>query len=87
MPGGCVIGHRPIDLHLRALDEMGAKVSLNKGVVEVDGSSMKPATIFIGGRHGSTVTGTVNAIMASVLTPGTTLLDGAACEPEMLTYA
>ncbi|MDA7823205.1 UDP-N-acetylglucosamine 1-carboxyvinyltransferase [Opitutales bacterium] len=84
MPGGCVIGHRPIDLHLRALDEMGAKVSLNKGVVEVDGSSMKPATIFIGGRHGSTVTGTANAIMASVLTPGTTLVDGAACEPEIV---
>ena len=41
-------------------------------------------TIFIGGRHGSTVTGTANAIMASVLTPGTTLLDGAACEPEIL---
>jgi len=84
MPGGCVIGHRPIDLHLRALNEMGANVSLNQGVVEVDGSSMKPATIFIGGRHGSTVTGTANAIMASVLTHGTTVLDGAACEPEIL---
>lgn len=84
MPGGCVIGHRPIDLHLRALNEMGADVSLNQGVLEVDGTSMKPATIFIGGRHGSTVTGTANAIMASVLTPGTTVLDGAACEPEIL---
>jgi len=84
MPGGCVIGHRPIDLHLRALNEMGANVSLNQGVVEVDGTSMKPATIFIGGRHGSTVTGTANAIMASVLTQGTTVLDGAACEPEIL---
>jgi UDP-N-acetylglucosamine 1-carboxyvinyltransferase len=84
MPGGCVIGHRPIDLHLLALNEMGAQVSLNQGVVEVDGSSMKPTSIFIGGRHGSTVTGTANAIMASVLTPGTTLLDGAACEPEIV---
>lgn len=84
MPGGCVIGHRPIDLHLLALNEMGADVSLNQGVVEVDGSSMKPSSIFIGGRHGSTVTGTANAIMASVLTLGTTLLDGAACEPEIV---
>jgi UDP-N-acetylglucosamine 1-carboxyvinyltransferase len=84
MPGGCVIGHRPIDLHLLALNEMGAQVSLNQGVVEVDGSSMKPTSIFIGGRHGSTVTGTANAIMASVLTSGTTLLDGAACEPEIV---
>ncbi len=84
MPGGCVIGHRPIDLHLRALEEMGAKVSLNQGVVEVDATNMRAASIFIGGRHGSTVTGTANAIMAAVLTPGVTLLDGAACEPEIV---
>jgi UDP-N-acetylglucosamine 1-carboxyvinyltransferase len=84
MPGGCVIGHRPIDLHLHALKEMGAEISLNQGIVEVDGSAMKAANLFIGGRHGSTVTGTANAIMASVLTPGTTTLDGAACEPEIV---
>ena len=84
MPGGCVIGHRPIDLHLHALKEMGAEISLNQGIVEVDGSAMKAGNLFIGGRHGSTVTGTANAIMASVLTPGTTTLDGAACEPEIV---
>jgi UDP-N-acetylglucosamine 1-carboxyvinyltransferase len=84
MPGGCVIGHRPIDLHLRALTEMGASVTLNQGVVEVDGASMNASTLFLGGRHGSTVTGTANAIMASVFTPGTTTLDGAACEPEIV---
>ncbi|MEL0005414.1 MAG: UDP-N-acetylglucosamine 1-carboxyvinyltransferase, partial [Opitutales bacterium] len=84
MPGGCVIGHRPIDLHLRALNEMGASVTLNQGVVEVDGASMHASTLFLGGRHGSTVTGTANAIMASVFTPGITMLDGAACEPEIV---
>ena len=84
MPGGCVIGHRPIDLHLHALQEMGAEISLNQGIVEVDGSAMKAGNLFIGGRHGSTVTGTANAIMAAVLTPGTTTLDGAACEPEIV---
>ena len=84
MPGGCVIGHRPIDLHLRALTEMGASVTLNQGVVEVDGASMRASTLFLGGRHGSTVTGTANAIMASVFTPGITMLDGAACEPEIV---
>lgn len=84
MPGGCVIGHRPIDLHLLALKEMGANINLNQGVVEVDGSKLKPASIFIGGRHGSTVTGTANAIMAAVLTHGETILDGAACEPEIV---
>ena len=84
MPGGCVIGHRPIDLHLRALNEMGASVTLNQGVVEVDGASMHASTLFLGGRHGSTVTGTANAIMASVFIPGITMLDGAACEPEIV---
>ena len=84
MPGGCVIGHRPIDLHLLALKEMGADISLNQGIVEIDGSRLKAANLFIGGRHGSTVTGTANAIMASVLTLGTTVLDGAACEPEIV---
>ena len=84
MPGGCVIGHRPIDLHLHALQEMGAEISLNQGIVEVDGSAMKAGNLFIGGRHGSTVTGTANAIMAAVLTPGITTLDGAACEPEIV---
>ncbi len=84
MPGGCVIGHRPIDLHLHALQEMGAEISLNQGIVEVDGSAMNAGNLFIGGRHGSTVTGTANAIMAAVLTPGTTTLDGAACEPEIV---
>ena len=68
MPGGCVIGHRPIDLHLHALKEMGASISLNQGIVEVDGSDLQAVDIFIAGRHGSTVTGTANAIMAAVLT-------------------
>ena len=84
MPGGCVIGHRPIDLHLLALEEMGAKISLTQGIVHVDGTGLGPVDLFIGGRHGSTVTGTANAIMASVLTEGTTTIDGAACEPEIV---
>jgi UDP-N-acetylglucosamine 1-carboxyvinyltransferase len=84
MPGGCVIGHRPIDLHLHALREMGASISLNQGIVEVDGSNLQAVDIFIAGRHGSSVTGTANAIMAAVLTPGRTTLDGAACEPEIV---
>ena len=87
MPGGCVIGHRPIDLHLLALKEMGADISLNHGLVEIDGSGLKAANLFIGGRHGSTVTGTANAIMAAVLTQGTTVLDGAACELKLWIFA
>ena len=84
MPGGCVIGNRPIDLHLKALADLGAEIQLRGGVVEVDGAQMNGGSVFLGGRHGSTVTGTANAIMAAVLTPGITRLDGCACEPEIV---
>ena len=84
MPGGCVIGNRPIDLHLKALSDLGADIQLQGGVVKVRGEQMKGSSLFIGGRHGSTVTGTANAIMASVLTPGNTRLEGCACEPEII---
>jgi len=84
MPGGCVIGNRPIDLHLKALADLGADIQLRGGVVEVDGTKMVGGSVFLGGRHGSTVTGTANAIMAAVLTPGITRLEGCACEPEIV---
>ena len=83
MPGGCVIGNRPIDLHVRALQGLGADVHLSGGVVKVDGKNISGNSIFIGGRHGSTVTGTANAIMLAVLTPGLSVLEGSACEPEI----
>ena len=83
MPGGCVIGNRPIDLHIRALEGMGADVQLSGGIVKVDGKNISGNSIFIGGRHGSTVTGTANAIMLAVLTPGFSILEGSACEPEI----
>ena len=83
MPGGCVIGNRPIDLHVRALEALGAKVQMSGGVVKVDGKNISGNSVFIGGRHGSTVTGTANALMLAVLTPGSTVLEGCACEPEI----
>ncbi|MDA8990747.1 UDP-N-acetylglucosamine 1-carboxyvinyltransferase [Opitutales bacterium] len=83
MPGGCVIGNRPIDLHVRALQGLGAEVELSGGIVKVEGKNISGNTIFIGGRHGSTVTGTANAVMLAVLTPGHTVLEGSACEPEI----
>ena len=84
MPGGCVIGQRPIDLHVRALEGLGATVELDKGKVVVDAINLKGSHIFLGGRNGSTVTGTSNAIMAAVLAPGTTKIESAACEPEII---
>lgn len=83
MPGGCVIGNRPVDLHLRAMERLGAQVKLEKGVIHVDAKDLKGNSIFMGGRHGSTVTGTANVIMAASLASGKTTIDSAACEPEI----
>ncbi|MGA2052703.1 MAG: UDP-N-acetylglucosamine 1-carboxyvinyltransferase [Opitutales bacterium] len=83
LPGGCVIGPRPIDLHLKGLEKLGCFVRMEGGYLHVDGSRIRGAEIFLGGRHGSTVTGTANLVMAAVLTPGVTRLESAACEPEV----
>ncbi|MGK0177135.1 MAG: UDP-N-acetylglucosamine 1-carboxyvinyltransferase [Lentimonas sp.] len=84
IPGGCVIGPRPIDLHIKGLQKLNCKVTLSKGYVNVDATHMKGNSLFLGGRNGSTVTGTANIVMAAVLAPGTTHLECAACEPEVV---
>ncbi|MFP6886928.1 MAG: UDP-N-acetylglucosamine 1-carboxyvinyltransferase [Opitutales bacterium] len=84
LPGGCVIGQRPIDLHLKAISKLGAKAIIREGDVYIDGSALRGGSMFLGGRQGSTVTGTANAIMAAVLAPGSTRIESAACEPEIL---
>jgi UDP-N-acetylglucosamine 1-carboxyvinyltransferase len=83
LPGGCVIGPRPIDLHLKGLEKLGCFVRMEGGYLHLDGSRIRGAEIFLGGRHGSTVTGTANLVMAAVLAPGVTRLESAACEPEV----
>ena len=83
LPGGCVIGPRPIDLHLKGLEKLGCFVRMEGGYLHLDGSRIRGAEIFLGGRHGSTVTGTANLVMAAVLAPGITRLESAACEPEV----
>jgi UDP-N-acetylglucosamine 1-carboxyvinyltransferase len=65
------------------LEALGAKVELSGGIVKVNGKNISGNSVFIGGRHGSTVTGTANAVMLAVLTPGCTILEGSACEPEI----
>jgi UDP-N-acetylglucosamine 1-carboxyvinyltransferase len=84
MPGGCVIGPRPIDLHLKGLARLGCKVEIEGGYVDVDASNLRGDYLFLGGRHGSTVTGTANMVMAAVLAPGITRIESAACEPEVV---
>lgn len=84
LPGGCVIGPRPIDLHLKGLAKLGCEVAIRAGYVLVDARAMRGADVFLGGRHGSTVTGTANLVMAAVLAPGVTRIESAACEPEVV---
>lgn len=83
-PGGCVIGTRPIDLHLKGLSRLGCVVTHGSGYITVDATAARGARVFLGGPNGSTVTGTANLVMAAALTPGETIVDYAACEPEVV---
>ena len=84
LPGGCIIGDRPVDLHLRGLEQLGAEVNVEGGNIHVAAQDgMGNREINMRGKHGSTVLGTDNLMMAAVLTPGTTVIEGAAMEPEV----
>ena len=87
MPGGCVIGDRPIDLHLKGFEALGAAVRVVGGDVKVLAPELKGAVIPMTGKFGSTVLGTGNVMMAAVLAEGTTVIDGAAEEPEVVDLA
>jgi UDP-N-acetylglucosamine 1-carboxyvinyltransferase len=82
-PGGCVIGHRPIDLHVKGLAALGAKIEQDNGNVCASGE-VRGGTVYLGGPYGSTVLGTANIVMAAVLGRGTTFVSGAAMEPEVV---
>jgi UDP-N-acetylglucosamine 1-carboxyvinyltransferase len=84
IPGGCVIGPRPIDLHLHGLESLGCKINMEGGVVHVDASAIHGQVVPMGGPMGSTVLGTANIMMAAVTTPGTTIIQEAAAEPEVV---
>jgi UDP-N-acetylglucosamine 1-carboxyvinyltransferase len=84
LPGGCVIGARPINLHLKGFEALGAKVVIDSGYVQASAKKLKGAPVFLGGRSGSTVLGTANVIMAAVLAEGVTVIESAACEPEVV---
>ncbi len=83
LPGGCAIGVRPIDQHLKALTALGADVQLSHGYVEVSGKLTGTRFKF----DLATVTGTENVMMAATLARGTTVLEGCACEPEVVDLA
>ncbi|MBX3322560.1 MAG: UDP-N-acetylglucosamine 1-carboxyvinyltransferase [Phycisphaeraceae bacterium] len=89
LPGGCAIGERPIDLHLRGLAALGAQISLDGGdvVATVPTQGLRGTTIFLGGPFGSTVLGTANVMSAAALAKGTSIIESAACEPEIVDLA
>src|SRR6201993_5269906 len=84
LPGGCVIGDRPIDLHLRGFEALGAAVRVEAGDVKVFAPKLTGAVINLRGKFGPTVLGTDNVMMAAVLADGVTVIEGAAQEPEVI---
>lgn len=89
MPGGCAIGDRPVDLHLRGLAALGASITLDQGdiVARAPAGGLRGATVFMGGPFGSTVLGTANVLCAATLARGETIIESAACEPEVVDLA
>jgi len=84
LPGGCAIGTRPIDMHLAALKAMGADIQLREGYVHAEAKRLQGANILF---EFATVGGTENAMMAATLAEGTTVIENAAKEPEIVDLA
>src|SRR3954449_2603775 len=84
LPGGCAIGERPVDLHIKGLAAMGAEISIEHGNIHARAGRLKGTRIFM---DTVTVTGTENLMMAACLAKGTTVLENAAREPEVIDLA
>jgi len=84
LPGGCTIGARPVDLHIMGLEAMGAKISVENGFIKARARKLKGSEIDF---DTVTVTGTENLLMAATLADGKTVLNNAACEPEVIDLA
>ena len=86
LPGGCVFGVRPIDVHLKGLEALGATIRIEHGfiVAESPPGGLRGGEVFLGTPFGSSVTGTMNIMMAAVTARGRTVIQSAACEPEVV---
>ena len=84
LPGGCAIGLRPINIHLKGFQSLGAEIQIDEGYVNADGANMKGSEIYL---DVPSVGATVNIMLAATLTPGTTLIENAALEPEIADVA
>ena len=87
LPGGCVIGDRPIDLHLKGFRALNAACRVEAGDVRVFAAELRGSTVDLAGRQGPTVLGTGNVLMAATLAEGVTVIEGAAAEPEVVDLA
>lgn len=86
-PGGCAIGPRPVDLHLKGLQQLGAEIEVDSGYIVARTNRLVGAEIYLRGPHGSSVGATANVMMAATLAEGTAIIRGAACEPEVVALA
>ena len=87
LPGGCIIGARPINLHLKGFASLGAKIKIEGGYVDASAKKLVGNSVFLGGRAGPTVLCTGNVMMAASLSEGITVIESAACEPEVVDLA
>src|SRR3989338_4211973 len=88
LPGGCIIGARPIDLHLKGLEALGADITIEHGYKKASTPrGLRGADVYLGGSYGSSVLATANVMMAATLAHRTTYLENAACEPELVDLA
>ncbi|MGA2774563.1 MAG: UDP-N-acetylglucosamine 1-carboxyvinyltransferase [Candidatus Omnitrophota bacterium] len=87
LPGGCIIGVRPVDLHLKGLKALGVELDINSGYVSAKADKLKGAQMYLGGVYGSSVLATDNVMMCAVLAKGKTIIECAACEPEVADLA
>ncbi len=83
LPGGCVIGVRPVDLHIKGIEALGAKVDIDAGYIIARAKRLKGTRVYLGGASGPSVLGTANIMMAATLAEGETTIECAACEPEV----
>ncbi|MDD5347921.1 MAG: UDP-N-acetylglucosamine 1-carboxyvinyltransferase [Candidatus Omnitrophica bacterium] len=87
LPGGCIIGVRPVDLHLKGLRALGSEISVEGGYCIARTRGLRGAHMYLGGEYGSSVLATDNVMMAAALAKGTTIIESAACEPEVADLA
>jgi UDP-N-acetylglucosamine 1-carboxyvinyltransferase len=87
LPGGCAIGTRPINLHIRGLKRLKADISITHGYIDAYGNKLRGSHIFLEGPNGPSVGATINVMTAATLAKGVTVIEGAAMEPEVADVA